>query len=236
MFQGVALITGGSSGIGKALAERLLSVGANVALCGRDSARLEQTIAELEPQESRFLAVCADVTQPQQMEEFVTLARNKFGRIDALINSAGVGYLGSLTDTPEQEIARLLDTNVKGALFACQAVWPQMMEQKSGHIINLCGILGVKAIANAALYCASKHAVVGMGSALALEGRRHGIRVTSLCCSGVDTPFWDSVPGKPRAEVLLSPQEVAQAMADLLACPSHVIPNQLLLQHVAHQL
>lgn len=236
MFNGVAIITGGSSGIGLALAERLLQNGACVAICGRSAERLQAASHHLEPFSERLMTVQADVTKREQVRDLVTETMARFGRLGALINSAGAGYLGPITETSDTMIQSLLDTNVRGALIACQEVWPHMTVQKSGHIVNLCGILGVKTLANAALYCATKHALLGMGGALALEGRRLGIRVTNVCCSGVDTPFWEGVPGKPRVEVLLKPEEVAWAIADLLALPLHVIPNQLMIQHIAHQM
>jgi NAD(P)-dependent dehydrogenase (short-subunit alcohol dehydrogenase family) len=236
MFNGVAVITGGSSGIGLALAERLLQHGGRVAICGRSAERLQTASHTLEPFADRLLAVQADVTNREQVRDLVTRTVERFGRVDVLINSAGSGYLGPITETSDATIQSLLDTNIRGALIACQEVWPHMAAQKFGHIVNLCGILGIKTLATAALYCATKHALVGMGGALALEGRRLGIRVTNVCCSGVDTPFWEGIPGKPRSEVLLTPDEVAWAVADLLALPAHVIPNQLMLQHIAHQM
>ena len=236
MFQGVAVITGGSSGIGLSLARHLLQNGASVAICGRSEERLQAARHRLEFFSERLLAVRADVTDRRQVQHLVAGALERFGSVDALINSAGSGALGPVTEANDAVIQTLLDTNIKGALIACQEAWPQMSAQKAGHIVNLCGILGTKTIANAALYCATKHALAGMGGALALEGRRAGIRVTNVYCSGVDTPFWEGIPGKPRTELLLTPDEVAQAIADLLALPPHVIPNQLMLQHIAHQL
>lgn len=236
MFEGAVIITGGSSGIGKALAARLLKGGAKVAICGRDYGRLEAAIQELQPDAAHFLAVQADVTYREQTKSVVEQTLAKWGRVDALVNSAGVGFLGSITDTPDAKIEELLATNIKGALITSQEVWQTMTTQKAGHIVNLCGILGVRTIANAALYCATKHALVGMSGALAAEGKRAGIRVTSVCCSGVDSPFWDGVPGKPRTEMLLTPDEVAQSIADVLNLSPHVIPNQILVQHILHQM
>lgn len=239
MASKVVLITGGSSGIGKATADLLLKSPAGdyaVAICGRDLGRLEAAIAELRPEAERFHAIQADVTQDEDIERLVASTVRKFGRIDVLINSAGAGYLGSFAETSEETMDRLWNVNVKGAMRVTQAVIPGMVERKSGQILNLCGVLGVKTIANAALYCATKHALVGFGGALAQELKRSNIRVTSLCCSGVDTPFWEGVPGKPRAEMLLKPEDVAQELVSLIGQPAHVIANQVLLQHIAHQL
>ncbi len=236
--QPIVLITGGSSGIGKATAKRLLEPGGaqGVVICGRDLDRLNAAIAELAPDPERFHAVQADVTEASHIAHLIDSTLAKFGRIDALVNSAGAGYLGPFAETPADAMERLWRVNVQGAMAVTQAVLPDMTARKSGHIINLCGVLGVKTIANATLYCATKHALVGFGGALAQEVKRSQIRVTSLCCSGVDSPFWEGVPGKPRAEILLSPDDVALEIVALLAQPAHVITNQVLYQHVAHQL
>ncbi len=253
MASKIVLITGGSSGIGKATAALLLNSSGSggsasngssaqteaahsVTICGRDLTRLEAAIGDLQPDPERFQAIQADVTQAGDVERLVTSTLRRFGRIDVLINSAGAGYLGAFADTSPETMDRLWNVNVKGAMQITQAVLPGMVERKSGQIINLCGVLGVKTIANAALYCATKHALVGWGGALAQELKRSGVRVTNLCCSGVDSPFWDGVPGKPRAEMLLQPDDVAQEIVHLIAQPSHVISNQLLVQHIAHQL
>lgn len=233
----VVLITGGSSGIGKATAAALVhSPDVLVAICGRSAEKLQAAINEMKPDGAAFQAVQADVTLSQEVDALIASVLGKFGRIDVLVNSAGAGYLGAFAETTEETMDRLWNVNVKGAMRVTQAVLPGMVERKAGQIINLCGVLGVKTIANAALYCATKHALVGFGSALAQEFKRSSIRVTSLCCSGVDSPFWEGVPGKPRAEMLLKPEEVAAEIVSLIRQPAHVITNQVLLQHTAHQL
>jgi len=234
----VVLITGGSSGIGKATAALLLgaNVGHAVTICGRNLSKLEAAIAELAPDASVFQAIQADVTVGADIDRLIESTIRKFGRIDVLINSAGAGFIGSFAETSEESMDQLWNVNVKGAMRVTQAVLPGMVEQKSGQIINLAGVLGVKTIANAALYTATKHALVGFGGALAQELKRSNIRVTSLCCSGVDSPFWEGIPGKPRAELLLQPEEVAAEIVNLVGQPAHIITNQVLLQHVAHQL
>lgn len=236
MFEGVALITGGSSGIGKAVAQGLLKQGASVTICGRSLERLQQTVDEIYFHGAKLHAVQADVTIAPQIENAVQQTVERFGRLDALIHCAGIGYHGSLPDTSEETMDRLLNVNVKGAMLSAKAVWGVMSAQKEGTIINLCGILGMKTIPNAALYCASKHALAGLTNALAQEGRRFGIRVTGIYCSGVDTPFWEGISGKPRPEMLLKAEEVASCIQDLLAIPTHLIPNQIVLQHISHQL
>ena len=235
--QKVVLITGGSGGIGKAVAARLLAdPNVTVVICGRSLDKLETAIAELEPDGSRFAAIQADVSVSEDVVRLVASVQAKFGGIDALINCAGKGYLGSFAEVTPELMDALWNANVKSAMLTTQAVLPGMIERKSGHIVNLCGVLGVKTIANAALYCAVKHALVGFGNALAAEVKRSGIRVSNLCCSGVDTPFWDGMAGKPRTELLLKPEDVADEIVHLLTQPAHVITGTVLMQHTAHQL
>lgn len=238
MAKKVILITGGSSGIGKATSAQLMNANSEfaVAICGRDLTRLEAAISELRPDGERFHAVQADVTRNEDIERLVSATLRRFGQIDVLINSAGAGYLGTFSETNEETMDRLWNVNVKGAMRMTQAVLPTMISQKSGQILNLCGVLGVKTIANAALYCATKHALVGFGGALAQELKRSNIRVSSICCSGVDTPFWEGIPGKPRTEMLLRAEDVANELVTLIEQPAHVITNQVLVQHIAHQL
>ena len=138
----VVLITGGSSGIGKATAAALLAedAGAAVVVCGRSTVRLEAAIAELEPDAARFHAVQADITEADDVARLVASTLRRFGRIDALINSAGAGYLGPFAETTAETMDRLWDVNVKGAMRVTQAVLPDMVARKSGSIVNLCGV------------------------------------------------------------------------------------------------
>lgn len=151
MAKKVILITGGSSGIGKATAAQLMNANSEfaVAICGRDLTRLEAAISELRPDGERFHAVQADVTRNEDIERLVSATLRRFGQIDVLINSAGAGYLGTFSETNEETMDRLWNVNVKGAMRMTQAVLPTMISQKSGQILNLCGVLGVKTIANA---------------------------------------------------------------------------------------
>ncbi len=233
----VVLITGGSSGIGKAVASHLIAnPNLIVVICGRSLDKLEAAIAELEPDSSQFAAIQADVSVPADVARLIASVGNKFGAVDILINCAGKGFLGSFAETTSDLMDALWNANVKTAMLTTQAVLPAMIERKSGHIVNLCGVLGVKTIANAAVYCAVKHALVGFGNSLAAEVKRSGIRVSNLCCSGVDTPFWEGIAGKPRAEMLLKSEDVADEIVHLISQPAHVITGTVLMQHVAHQL
>ncbi|HLI49906.1 MAG TPA: SDR family oxidoreductase [Chthonomonas sp.] len=235
--QKVVLITGGSSGIGKATAKRLLATPQMaVTIAGRSVEHLEAALAELTPPADTCHAVQADVTNPLDVERLISSTLRRFGQIDVLINSAGVGAIGPFLEVDSASMEQLWKVNVLGTMLLTQAVLPHMIERKQGLIVNLAGILGIKTIANAALYCATKHAVIGFSNALLQEVKRHNIRITNICCSGVDTPFWDALPGKPRTELLLKPEEVAETIYQILMQPPHLITNQVLLQHAAHQL
>ncbi len=231
----VVLVTGGTSGIGLATVKLLIQQGAYVGACGLSAEGIERTTA-LDPSGDLLLAMQADVRRRQDCQRFVERVVLQFGGLDAVIHCAGVGHLGAFVDTDEETYDRLFDTNVKGLYHITQTALPHLANAGGGHIVAIAGILGIKPLANASIYSASKYAVVGMCQSLSHELRRQNVRVSVLCPSGVDSPFWEGIPGKPRADMLLQPEDVAQAIVYLLQTPAPVTPNLLVMQHINHQL
>lgn len=231
----VVLITGGTSGIGLALAQRLIQEGAFVGVCGLSSEGVARA-SNLDPAGDMLFAIQADVRRREDCQRFVERVVDEFGRIDIAVHSAGVGHLGPLAETDEKTYDNLFDTNVKGLYHLAQAVLPYMSQAGGGHLLAVAGILGIKPLANASVYAASKYAVVGMCQSLAHELRRQNIRVSVICPSGVDSPFWEGIPGKPRADMLLQPQHVAEGIVQMLKMPAHVTPNLFVIQHLNHQI
>lgn len=231
----VVLITGGTSGIGLATTKLLIDHGARVGACGL-SAESVARCAELDPSGDSLIVMQADVRRREDCQRFVERVVLEFGRLDAVIHSAGVGHLGTFVDTDEATYDRLFDTNVKGLYHVVQTTLPHLVSSGGGHIIAIAGILGIKPLATASIYAASKYAVVGMCQSLSHELRRQNVRVSVLCPSGVDSPFWEGIPGKPRADMLLQPEDVSQAVVHLLQAPAHVTPNLLVIQHINHQI
>ena len=201
------LITGGTRGIGFATAQAFLAQGANVALCGTNPDNLKAAQHQLEA-----LAVRADVSDPEQVQAFVRQARERFGRIDVLVNNAGVAWSGDFADESYDSIARQIDVNVKGVLYTARAVLPLMLEQGSGVILNISSGAGLTGFAGIATYSASKFAVVGFTEALDREVSGRGIRVYGVCPGRVATDMQQAYAGK---KIGMPPEQVAKRIVEL---------------------
>lgn len=234
----VALVTGGGSGIGRAIALELARRGVSVALAGRREDALLETAAQIGIEGGDAVVIPTDVTDPAQVENLIAQTTRAFDTIDILINSAGVGLIKPLETTTAGEIDRLLETNVKGLMLVTQAALrPMITGGRGGHIVNLAGILGKAPMANATLYCASKYAVTGFSQALRLElGRKHGIKVSLLYLGGVDTPFWDDLEMKVQRDKMLTVSDAAGAILTVLTQLAHLVLGDLTLQPETHQL
>ena len=243
----VALLTGAGSGIGEAIAQTLAKQGYQLLLCGRRRdalAAVRDTVMaatpELSPHAIRISP--GDVCQAGQCQAWVTEALDAWGRVDVLVNNAGVaGKIGLLHEVDEATVHRILDTNVKGALFLMQAVLQQAMIPQSlnkttgtsgnapGTIININSIAGQEAFPYWAVYDASKFALRALTQAVAEEQRSNGIRVVGIHPGAVRTPIWDQLDlaQAPQWEHMLLPDDVARAVAYVLAQPPHVVVPEL---------
>ncbi len=233
-----ALITGAGSGIGREVALELARRGVSVALAGRSEAKLTETAAQIGYEGGDAVTIVADVTDPAQVERLVAETTRAFDGLDILVNSAGVGLIKPLETTTAAEMDRLLDTNVKGLMLVTQAALrPMIAGGKGGHVVNLAGILGKAAMANASLYCASKYAVTGFSKALQLEvSRKHSIKVSLLYLGGVDSPFWDDIDMKVQRDKMLSIADAAGAVLTVLTQPANLVLGEFTLQPESHQL
>ncbi|WKN43490.1 SDR family NAD(P)-dependent oxidoreductase [Tunicatimonas pelagia] len=177
-----AIITGGSKGLGFAMAAGLTSAGANVMLVNRNPEEGEQAAKQLnDTYETKATFFSADVTVKDQTEAMAQAALDAFGRIDILINSAGINIRGAIDELTESEFKQVMDVNVTGTWLCCRAVTPYMKKQQRGSIINLASTLGLVGLANRTPYTASKGAVVQMTRALALELASFNINVNAIC-------------------------------------------------------
>ncbi len=182
----VWLVTGCSSGIGRALCERVLAEGERVVCTARKPETLDDLV---ERYPGRAIALRLDITDPASVSAAVEQAIAKTGRIDVLVNNAGYGVIGAIEEIPDAEVERLFDTNVMGTLRVTKAVLPHMRERKSGHILNVSSALGVFAKAGFGIYSATKYALEGISETLALELAPFGIKVTILAPGSFRTDF-----------------------------------------------
>jgi NAD(P)-dependent dehydrogenase (short-subunit alcohol dehydrogenase family) len=207
----VALVTGGSRGIGRAIALRLAALGSSVAICARDATALKEVSSELESQAPRVFAHPADVTRSSDVASLVEKTEATLGPISILVNNAGIGVFGPAHEKSEEDWDRVLNTNLKSVFLVSRAVAPSMILRKSGDIINISSLAGRNAFAGGGLYCASKWGVQGLSACMAEDLREHGIRVSVICPGSVATEFSGRGPKDPSKA--LTPDDVAHAVA-----------------------
>lgn len=204
----VALVTGGGGGIGLAIARRLVAGGMAVAVLDRDGQSAERAAAAL-----GGLALTADVTSEDEVGRAVEAVLARFGRIDVLVNNAGICWTGPALDMPLDELRAMLAVNVEGVFIVSRAVLPHMMRQRSGSVVNLASWAGKTGNAWFAGYSASKFAVVGLTQALAREMAPHGIRVNAICPGiVVDTAMRTALEAQQRQYGLPQTAERAKAI------------------------
>jgi len=207
----VALITGGTRGIGRAIAIKLASIGSAVAICGRDEAKLAAAERELLALGVPAIALRADVTGQNDVTKLVEKVESALGPISILVNNAGMGLFGPVHEKTEAEWDQLMDTNVKSVFLVSRAVIPGMIERGGGDIITISSLAGKSVFAGGGVYCASKWAVQGLSGCMAEELREHGIRVSTVCPGSVATEF--AGRGPKDSTKVLKPEDVAHAVA-----------------------
>jgi 3-oxoacyl-[acyl-carrier protein] reductase len=211
----LALVTGGSRGIGKAIVRKLAQLGASISFCGRNSETLQATAAELRALPAKVFAQLADVTNSADIAALVQATESHLGPITILVNNAGIGNpgFGIIHEKSEDDWDRVLDTNLKSAFLVSRAVVPLMIQRRRGDIINISSLAGKNTFAGGALYCASKWGLQGLTGCMAEDLRQYGIRVSVICPGSVATEF--SGRGPKDAAKVLTPEDVAHAVAML---------------------
>jgi len=176
----IALVTGGGRGLGRAIALAFAGAGAHVAVASRTWEQLDEVAQEIRSRNRRGVAIEVDVTDSKSVAQMVETVRKEFGRIDILVNSAGAGWASRMVDTSDDVWKLLIDTNLTGTFYCCRDVARLMIEQKSGSIINLASVAGVKGPPGLGAYAASKGGVIMLTRVLALETVRHNVRVNAI--------------------------------------------------------
>ncbi|HXP40062.1 MAG TPA: SDR family NAD(P)-dependent oxidoreductase [Candidatus Acidoferrales bacterium] len=211
----VAVITGAGRGIGLAIARSLSRLGATTALCGRTAAPLDSAAKAMVEAGGKAEAILCDVTSLESVEAAARRIEASFGRVDVLINSAGIaGLAGPLHHLPPDAWEQILNTNLRGVYYAIRALAPMMIRAGSGHIINVSSLAGKNALPNGAAYAASKWALNGLSYSVAEELRSHNIRVSVICPGSTNTEFSPHA-GKDPAR-MLQPEDVAHAVEMLV--------------------
>ncbi|MBM4038301.1 MAG: SDR family oxidoreductase [Planctomycetes bacterium] len=226
----VALVTGGSRGIGRAIALALAREGAKVAFSGRSRDHMDETLLLIAEHSGQALAIAADVRKPDDVRRMVETAVAELGPIDILVNNAGIARFAPVLEATVEDWQAMLDVNLIGPLLCTQAVLPSMLERKRGWIINIASSSSVKGYPDQSGYCASKHALLGFAKALALETRNTGVRVHCICPGGVDTEMAGLNPSFGDRADLMKPEEVAEAVVFLASLDGVMMIDNLVLR------
>ncbi len=186
-----AIVTGGGSGIGRAVAESFAAAGAAVAIFDLDEGAAGEALAAITSKGGKAAFFRCDVSDPASVQEAVDAAKSTFGRIDILVNNAGIANIGTATSTSEDDFDRVMRVNVKGVYLCLQAVLPAMVEGGGGVVLNLSSIAAITGLKDRFAYSASKGAVHTMTLSVAADYLQHGIRCNAICPARVHTPFVD---------------------------------------------
>ncbi|QVL60350.1 SDR family oxidoreductase [Staphylococcus aureus] len=224
----IAVVTGAGSGIGEAIATLLHEEGAKVVLAGRNKDKL-QNVANQLAQDS-VKVVPTDVTKKEEVDELIKMAQQTFGGLDIVINSAGQMLSSKITDYQVDEWDSMIDVNIKGTLYTAKAALPTMLEQSSGHLINIASISGFEVTKSSTIYSATKAAVHTITQALEKELAKTGVKVTSISPGMVDTAI--TATYNPTDRKKLEPQDIAEAVLYALTQPKHVNVNEITVRPV----
>jgi 3-oxoacyl-[acyl-carrier protein] reductase len=222
----VAIVTGGSRGIGRAIAAALLDAGAQVAITGRSPDSLAQAEADLQGGH-RLLPVTADVASEADVHRLMRETAARFGGIDILVNNAGVGRMTDVADQPTHEWREMIDTNLTGVFFCSRAVIPYLKQRGGGWIVSISSLASQNPFAGGACYSATKAGLNAFSHALMQEVRQHGIRVTIVAPGSVNTNFIPRDRGGDDGAWKLTPEDVAQTVVDLLGHHPRSLPSRV---------
>lgn len=212
-----AIVTGASQGLGRAIALRLASLGARVALAARNPTRLAQVASALAAVGPAPLSIPTDVREPEAVEALVRTTLQAFGQLDVLVNNAGIGHFAApLHETTPAVWAATMETNLRSVYLAIRAAAPHMIQRRCGHIINIASLAAHNPLKNGAVYAASKAALHHLSVSTAEELRDHGIRVSLICPGSVDTDLSPDLVGKKDRQKMLRPDDVAHVVAMLV--------------------
>lgn len=220
------LVTGASRGIGRAIALRFASAGADVIVAARNRHELQDLAEEITSKGRRCLVVPTDLRDPSSIANLAQQVGGEFQGLDILVNNAGVGAWAPLEELTLEQYDEMFDVNMRAVFLLTQAVLPLMREQGSGHIVNIASTSSRWTYPEGTVYCASKFAVLGFSEALAKELRSEGVRVTAVCPGQVNTYLGGSNP-TDWSEEMLTGEDVAESVLCAVSLPPRAIVTEL---------
>ena len=220
-----AIVTGGTRGIGFAIAAALGEAGASVAICGREAGELERALRELKTKsKSKVVGARADVSDRSQVSKFFEFVDGELGALDILVNNAGVGKFRSVADMTIEDWHSVIDTNLSGVFYCCHEALPRLKKRHGGYIVNISSLAGKNPFGGGAAYNASKFGVNGFSEAMMLDHRYDDIKVSYVMPGSVDTKFGS---GSTGAEWKIAPEDVAAIVLMLLRMPARTLVSRV---------
>jgi 3-oxoacyl-[acyl-carrier protein] reductase len=220
-----AVVTGGTRGIGLAIAEALVGAGATVAVCGRSQAGVEEAVSSLtKGAESKVIGKVADVRSSTEVADLFTWLDREAGGLDVVVNNAGIGIFRSTADLTVEEWQRTLETNLSGVFYCCREALQRLRNREGGYIVNIGSLAGSNAFAGGAAYNASKFGLNGFSEAMMLDHRYENVRVTHIMPGSVDTEFSSA---SAKAGWKVAPADIAEIVLMLLRMPERTLVSRV---------
>ena len=220
----VAVVTGGTRGIGRSIAEALLRESASVAICGRSQSGVDEALTAWRGDASKVIGASVDVSDREAVSTFFRLVDRQLGGLDILVNNAGIGIFRSVAELSIEEWRRTVDTNLNGVFYCCHEAVPRLRHRGGGAIINISSLAGRNAFAGGAAYNASKFGLNGFSEALMLDHRHDKIRVTYVMPGSVDTEFSGH---SDKASWKMAPEDVADVVLMVLRMPERTTVSRV---------
>lgn len=228
----VAIVTGSSSGIGKAIAFRFGEEGAKVVVTARRKSLCEQTAKQICQRGGEAFVVQADVSYENQVELLFDKTVQQYGRVDIVVNNAGIFGGRRIAETTTKAFDEVLNVNLRGTFFCCRAAFKQMKKQGGGTIINISSVAGVQAWSGTGTYSASKHGVMALTRALADEGKPYNIRVSAICPGGVADELVDATEEEILRSEKISPFDIAETAIYLATLGRFAVVHQIVVDRL----
>jgi len=228
----VAIVTGSSSGIGKAIALRFGDEGAKVVVTARRIVLCEETASRIRAKGGEAWAIQTNVADERQVEQLMDETVKRYGRLDILVNNAGVVVGGRIAETTTKVFDEVMNVNLRGTFFCCRAGFKHMKKQGGGIIINISSVAGLQAWSGVGTYCASKHGIMALTKSLADEGRPYHVKVSAICPGGVADELVDASPDEMLRSEKIDPFDVAETAVYLATIGRYSVVHQIVLDRL----